>query len=203
MKWAEIHHLLRLFVMWWRELNSSVCLVNILTVMKCSKFLSNSLLCMLLRYNGKESINWLWFGSCWNVRLAYKYITAGEQHCFFDKWKFRLIIQTIYKTQLKLCISVIQTLTAFITCSSTPKAVKWTPRKTNIWKWCKLFLSSGTVFQEVTKEKGSGFCRKEEKMWHYLPFCFQLCGTESYWGSQKDAASSPPIQGSKNTVICI
>ena len=27
------------------------------------KFLSNSLLCMLWRYNGKGSINWLWFGS--------------------------------------------------------------------------------------------------------------------------------------------
>ena len=70
------------------------------------------------------------------------------------------LYKKLNKTYLiKLCLSAIQTVIAFITCSSTPKALKWTPRKTNIWKWCKLFLSSGTVFREVTKEKGSGLCR--------------------------------------------
>jgi len=24
------------------------------------------------RYNGKDSINWVWFGSFWNIRLAYR-----------------------------------------------------------------------------------------------------------------------------------
>jgi len=69
------------------------------------------------------------------------------------------MIQKVNKTQLKLDVSALQTLTAFIKCSSTPKAVKWTPRKTNTWKWHKLLLSFETVFQEVTKDKGSIFCR--------------------------------------------
>jgi len=33
---------------------------------------THSLLWMLLSYNSKESINCLWFGSFWNVRLAYR-----------------------------------------------------------------------------------------------------------------------------------
>jgi len=129
-------------------------------VCKCIKFLSNSLLCMLWRYNGKDSINWLWFGSSWNVRLAYRiHCSWCTTHTNFLTNENLGLLYKINKTQLKVCVSAIQTLTAFIKSSSTPKALKWTPRKTNIWKWCKLFLSSGTVFQEVTNEIGSGFCR--------------------------------------------
>jgi hypothetical protein len=48
---------------------------------------------------------------------------VNNSYCFFDQQKFKLIIQNINKKQLKLCVSVIQTLTAFITYSSKPKAV--------------------------------------------------------------------------------
>ena len=41
----------------------------------------------------------------------------------------------------------------------SPETSARNTHSTNIWKLCKLFLSSRTVFQEVTKEKGSGFCR--------------------------------------------
>jgi len=125
------------------------------------KFLLNSLSCMLLRYNGKEIINWLWFGSFWNIRLAYRiHHSWWTTHTtVLTNKNLGSLYKKVNQTHPKLCLSTIQTVTAFITCSSTPKALKWTPIKTNIWKWCKLFLSSGTVFREVTKEKGSGFCR--------------------------------------------
>jgi len=73
--------------------------VNILTAMsrtlqccKCSKFLSNSLLYMLWRYNGKESINWLWFGSFCNVgleyRLHYSWWTTHTTYCIHNMFKY-------------------------------------------------------------------------------------------------------------------
>ena len=143
------------------------------------KFLSNSLLCMLWTYNGKDSINWFWFGSFWNVRLAYK---------VHYSW--------------------------------------WTTHTTSDqWKWCKLFLPCGTLFQEVTKEKGSGFCRIKERRKYVAPSillqlklgnqmlhqhiiqtawnCVALMATGVHTNPQKDAATNPPIQGRKNTIICI
>jgi hypothetical protein len=60
-------------------------------VCKWCKFLSNSFLCMLWRYNGKESIKWVWFGSFWNVGLAYRigiHYTGGKQLIpFFEAMK--------------------------------------------------------------------------------------------------------------------
>ena len=59
---------------------------------KCSKFLSNSLLYMLGRYNGKESINWLWFGSFCNVRLEYRlyysWQTTHTTYCIHNMFKY-------------------------------------------------------------------------------------------------------------------
>jgi len=46
----------------------------------------------------------------------------------------------------------------------------------------------------------------ETKGLHATSLSFKLCGTESYKGSYKpgeDAASSPPTEVRKNTVICV
>ena len=152
-KYAEFHHLLRLcgehsqFRTEGWTLN--VCLVNILTatigpaVCQCSNFLSNSLLCMLWRYNGKESITWLWFGSFWTVRLGYRiHYSWWTTHTLFDQWKFWLI-QKVNETTQTLCLCDTN-----IYCIQ--KAVNWTPTKTNMKMVQTLSLSSGTLFQEVT-----------------------------------------------------
>jgi len=127
---------------------------------KCSNFLSNSLLCILRRYNGKESIIWLWSESFWNVRLPYRiHYSWQTTHTTFDQWKFRIIIQKENKTTQTLCLCDTNTYCGH-NMLSTPKAVKWTYHKNKHVKMVQTFsLSSGTVFQEVTQEKGSGFCR--------------------------------------------
>jgi len=146
--------------LWWTFTvkNRSVCLVTILTVMnrtlQCASFFQ--ILCCVCSEDIMALIwNFLKSQACIQNTLQ---LVNSSYHCF-DQWKCRLIIQKVNKTQLKLGVCAIQTLTASIKCSSTPKSVKWNPRKTNIWKWHKLFLSSGTVFQEVTKERSSSFCR--------------------------------------------
>ena len=63
-------------------------------------------------YNGKDSINWLWFGSFWNVRLTYRvhYSWWTGRITVLTDDKFRLIIQEVNKTQLKLGVSAIHLL---------------------------------------------------------------------------------------------
>ena len=120
------------------------------------KFLSNSLLCMLWRYNGKDSINWFWFGSFWNVTLAYKiHYSWWTTHTTSDQWKFT-IIQKVNKTQLKLCLSVIQTLTAFKTCSKYTKSSEVNPQKT---KQMKMMQTFSLLWDTIPRS------RKRERLW--------------------------------------
>ena len=182
---------------------------------------------MLRRYNGKESITWLWFGSFWNVRLAHRmHYSWGTTRATFDQWKYRLIIQKENKITQTLCLCDTNTY-CIHNMLSTPKAVKWTPRKTNIWKWCKLFLSPLEHYSKKShkrKAPASVECKmggKKIKCGIVYPFaavtrgsnvlslhhsnssnCVALKVTGVHTNPQKDAATKPPIQGRKSTVIC-
>ena len=120
-----------------------------------------------------------------------------------------MIIQRVNKIQLKLCLSAIQTLTAFITCSSTPKALKWTPRKKkNNENGAKFFSPLGQYSMKSQNRKAvasveSRMGGKKKKCDIVYPFAaetrgsnamslhhpdtFKLCGTERKWDSYKPA----------------
>jgi len=149
---------------------------NILAMHGPMNVLSNSLLYTLWRYNGKDSTDWLWFGSFWNVRLAYRiHYSWWTTHTTFltNENLGSLYIKEIkhnsnfVSMQYKHCIHNMFKYT---------KSSEVNAQKNKHMKMMQtFFLSSGTMFQEVPKRKGSFFCRildgkKEEKMWHWLPF---------------------------------
>jgi len=149
---------------------------------------------------------------------------VNNSYHFLDQWKFRLIIQKLNKTQLKLCVSAIQTLTAFITCSSTPKAVKWTPQKNKHMKMVQTFSLLWDSIPRSHKRERLRLLQnlgREERRKNvalstllllikcYIPTWSKQLPTVWHWKllgfiqTRKDAAPNPPIQSRKNTAICV
>ena len=137
-------------------------------------------------------------------------------------------MQKVNKTQLKLCVCAIQTLTAFITCSNTPKAVRGRPQRKKQMKMVQIFSLLWDSIPKSHKIKrlrllqnvGWDESRKNVALSTLLvlklgdqmlcPYiiqtasnCVTLKTTGVHTRPQKDAATNPPIQGRKNTVICV
>ncbi len=131
----------------------------------------------------------------------------NNSHHFFDQWKFRLIIQKVNKIQLKICVSAIETLFAFITCSSTPKAVKGTPQKQTHENGANFFSPLGGKKKIVALSTLLLLKLRDQVlrpcMIQTASNCVALKATGVHTNPQKDAATNPPIQARKNTVICV
>ena len=115
-------------------------------------------------------------------------------------------MQKLNKTQLKLCVSTIQTLTASITCPSTPKAVKGTPQKQTHENGANFFSPLGGK-KKIVALSTLLLLKLGDQMLH--PYiiqtgsnCVALKATRVHTKLQKDVATNPSIQGRKNTVIC-
>ena len=214
----------------------SVCLVNILSAtnrtLHCASFF------LILCCVGSEDImaRRAWTGSDLNVpemsSLHTEYITAGEQIIpLFWPIKIRLIIQKVNKTQLTLCISVIQTRTAFMTCTSTPKHWSEPPYEKCMWTYengANFYLSHLGQYSKKSQRRKvlasveSSMGRKNKKCGIVYPSVAETRGsdvtslrhqTASHWAAlkatgvptnpQNDAATNPPVGGRKSTVICV